>query len=121
MPEGWIGVDLDGTLAYYDEWRGIDHIGSPIEPMVNRVKKWLSEGHDVRVFTARISHDDSQAGMHGARQAERTIEAWCLDVFGKALPVTNIKDYSMIELWDDRAVGMEQNTGRQLNPSTRGL
>jgi len=23
----WIGVDLDGTLATYDMWRGLDHIG----------------------------------------------------------------------------------------------
>ena len=27
---GWIGVDLDGTLARYDGWRGIDHIGEPM-------------------------------------------------------------------------------------------
>jgi len=24
---GWIGVDLDGTLALYDRWRGIEHVG----------------------------------------------------------------------------------------------
>jgi hypothetical protein len=29
---GWIGVDLDGTLAHYDGWKGIDHIGEPIKP-----------------------------------------------------------------------------------------
>jgi hypothetical protein len=47
---GWIGVDLDGTLAHYDGWKGADHIGEPIAPMVERVKRWLSEGHEVRVF-----------------------------------------------------------------------
>ena len=26
--KGWIGVDLDGTLAQYDHWRGIEHIGA---------------------------------------------------------------------------------------------
>lgn len=35
---GWIGVDLDGTLAFYDSWRGIDHIGAPIPLMLQRVK-----------------------------------------------------------------------------------
>ncbi len=31
--KGWYAVDLDGTLAFYDEWRGADHIGAPIIPM----------------------------------------------------------------------------------------
>ena len=28
--KAWIGVDLDGTLARYDGWKGIEHIGEPI-------------------------------------------------------------------------------------------
>jgi len=55
LSNGWIGVDLDGTLAYYDEWRGLYHIGEPIPAMVDRVKRWLAEGRDVRIFTARVS------------------------------------------------------------------
>ena len=27
--KGWIGVDLDGTLAHYDKWRGVEHVGDP--------------------------------------------------------------------------------------------
>ena len=27
--EGWYGFDLDGTLAEYDKWEGISHIGKP--------------------------------------------------------------------------------------------
>ena len=34
---GWIGVDLDGTLAHYGGWIGPDHIGDPIAPMVERI------------------------------------------------------------------------------------
>lgn len=41
MSEGWIGVDLDGTLAEYLGWQGMGHIGEPIAPMVERVKAWL--------------------------------------------------------------------------------
>lgn len=33
---GWIGVDLDGTLAKYDQWRGVQHIGDPVPLMVDR-------------------------------------------------------------------------------------
>lgn len=39
------------------------------------------------------------------------IENWCLKHIGKKLPVTNIKDFGMIELWDDRAVQVVPNTG----------
>lgn len=39
MSGGWIGVDLDGTLAHYDRWRGIDHVGDPVPAMMNRVKE----------------------------------------------------------------------------------
>ena len=30
--KGWYGFDLDGTLAKYDGWKGIDHIGEPVKP-----------------------------------------------------------------------------------------
>lgn len=109
---GWIGVDLDGTLAFYDKWKGVDHIGEPVTLMVARVKSWLAEGIDVRIMTARVS---------GARddlpQAVRAIEQWCLLHLGKVLPITHEKDFSMIELWDDRVVPVEKNTGVRLSPA----
>ena len=49
------------------------------------------------------------------------IEAWCLKHIGQIIPVTNVKDYGMEELWDDRAVQVEANTGRVLGYSRRGL
>lgn len=30
VARGWIGVDLDGTLAEYHGWKGVDHIGPPV-------------------------------------------------------------------------------------------
>lgn len=115
--QGWIGVDLDGTLAHYDEWRGIGHIGLPVPAMVERVKRWLAEGRDVRIFTARVSgRDDAEC-----QAAFDAIDRWCLGLFGYPLPVTCVKDFEMIELWDDRAVAVEPNTGRALNVSRRGL
>ena len=35
---GWIGVDLDGTLAHYGQCGGLQHIGRPVPKMVNRVR-----------------------------------------------------------------------------------
>lgn len=104
---GWIGVDLDGTLAHYEGWKGIEHIGKPIARMVERVKVWLDEGKDVRIFTARVS------GPFGeAREARECIVAWCLDNLGKELPITCKKDFGMVELWDDRCRQVQTNTGR---------
>ena len=117
--KGWIAVDLDGTLAHYDEFRGADHIGEPIAPMINRVKQWLAEGRDVRIFTARVDGgiEADKQGEPGAEQFRnpntiRTIiQDWCELHIGQRVPVTNVKDYGMIELWDDRAVRVVKNTG----------
>jgi hypothetical protein len=113
---GWIGVDLDGTLAHYEGWKGELHIGAPVPAMVERVQRWISEGREVKIFTARVSGPDGDA-----EEIRKTIEMWAIEHVGHRLEVTCMKDYAMIELWDDRAVGVEANTGRPLNPSTRGL
>jgi hypothetical protein len=114
--EGWIGVDLDGTLAFYDHWRGEAHIGRPIMPMVERVKRWLSEGKKVKVFTARASArtSDELAVVFDA------INRWCEKYIGQRLEVTCTKDYAMVELWDDRAVQVRMNLGEPVGFSTRG-
>jgi hypothetical protein len=52
--DGWIGVDLNGTLAEYHGWVNECHIGKPIPAMVERVRQWLDCGVDVRIFTARV-------------------------------------------------------------------
>lgn len=106
---GWIGVDLDGTLAHYEGWKGETHIGQPIPAMVERVRQWLAEGREVRIFTARIS--DPRPAVN--RAIADAIGAWCRQHIGVVLLVTNVKDYAMVELWDDRAVQVVPNTGRR--------
>ena len=111
MSNGWIGVDLDGTLAHYDGWNADDHsIGKPIPAMLDRVKKWLASGMEVRIFTARVggAHED-------AEEARALVDDWCLKHLGVILTVTCKKDYSMIQLWDDRCVQVEPNTGRRMD------
>lgn len=104
MSGGWIGVDLDGTLAHYDGWKGADHIGEPVPAMANRVKAWLAQGRSVKIFTARV--------CDGLPETRRAIEDWSEKWLGQRLEVTNVKDYGMVELWDDRAVQVVMNTGR---------
>ena len=119
---GWIGVDLDGTLAEYDEFRGVEHIGKPIAAMASRVSTWLDRGVDVRIFTARVDGGTAALAEGNTRgeqfvDVERVrsiIQDWTEEHFGVRLPVTNSKDYSMRELWDDRCVCVERNTGKIL-------
>ena len=100
----WIGVDLDGTLAKYNGWQGEKHIGEPIGPMVRRIQKWLMEGKNVKIFTARMCRNKNGV--------ERVIKRWCKKHIGQELEVTNVKDFGMVELWDDRAIQVKRNTGR---------
>jgi hypothetical protein len=103
---GWIGVDLDGTMAYYDHGSfDARKIGAPIARMIERIKEWLSQGIEVRVFTARVSDGDLTTIM--------MIEEWTREHIGRTLEVTCKKDYRMIELWDDRAVQVIPNTGER--------
>lgn len=111
--KGWIGVDLDSTLAYYDTWRGPFHIGEPIPKMTERVRKWLTDGKDVRIFTARVSPDSLRLNGNTLEETLLPIQEWCLKHLGQIIPVTYAKDLSMIELWDDRAVQIIPNTGER--------
>src|SRR5260370_1562028 len=56
--EGWIGTDLDGTLAKYSGWS--EDIGEPIGPMISKVKRWLAEGKEGRILTARGSQGSNK-------------------------------------------------------------
>lgn len=53
--EGWYGFDLDGTAAVYDKWQGIDHIGEPVKPIVDLIKRMHAKGKTVKILTARVA------------------------------------------------------------------
>lgn len=105
---GWIGVDLDRTLATYNSGdyrdKGPLYIGAPIKRMVDRVKLWLRQGKEVRIFTARAADEEEEVIA--------AIKEWCLTHIGQELEVTCKKDFEMIALFDDLAFGVEPNTGR---------
>jgi hypothetical protein len=99
--EEWIGVDLDGTLAKDNGWKGATKIGAPIPKMVARIRRWVGHGKKVKIFTARADDERSV----------NAIKKWLKDNELPDLEVTNLKDQHMKELWDDRAVEVERNTG----------
>lgn len=122
---------MDGTLAHYEHWVDAEHVGAPIPKMVERVKTWLEAGIDVRIFTARVYPlytvlpNDNMDQLLGkfeevtprhteAAHAVYAIQVWCQENLGKVLPITCVKDYGMLELWDDRATQVIKNTGSSL-------
>ena len=107
--EGWVGVDLDGTLAFYDGWKGVDYIGEPIPLMIDRVQQWLAEGKQVRIMTARVHPNQDGRTIEVVRY---WIVKWCLEHIGQVLPITHEKDFGMICLYDDRCEQVEKNTGQ---------
>jgi hypothetical protein len=105
-----IAVDLDGTLAHWTDSKDYDpaKIGKPIKPMLERVKRWIAEGHTVVIFTARV----------GSEGAYPHIQAWLREHGLAGLAITNKKRGDFGEFWDDRAVAVERNTGKVLGGQT---
>ena len=98
----WTGVDLDGTLAYYDRKSPFDEIGDPIPDMLTLVKELINNGIRVKIFTARAQDPEQKPIIRDWLKANGLPE----------LEITNIKDYNMQWLLDDRCIQVERNTGR---------
>jgi hypothetical protein len=108
----WVGVDLDGTLAHYDHAYSPLVIGPPVPAMLARVKAIIASGMQVRIMTARAYYDTSsplEAAFN--RKVRKNIEDWAEKHVGVRLPVTCVKDYGMVALYDDRAKQVVENTG----------
>lgn len=98
----WTGVDLDGTLAYYERSSSSDMIGEPVPAMMAFVKKMIKHGIRVKIFTARVQ-DPEQLPI---------ISNWLKENGLPELEITNVKDYYMHRIYDDRCIQVEKNTGR---------
>lgn len=112
---GWIGVDLDGTLAEYHGWPADGGIGKPIPAMLERVKAWVDRMlyHNdmaVRIFTARVC-PGGRVNASDCEEQRRKIETWCLEHIGWIIPIVYEKDFRMVVLYDDRCEKVEANTG----------
>lgn len=109
--KGWIGVDFDGTLVTDECRRDPDNHGAPIPRMVERVRFWLARHIEVRIVTGRVGIKASDDIIN---RNSCTIQKFCIEHFGKPLPITCSKDQEMICLWDDRCVQVVTNTGATL-------
>lgn len=106
--DGWIGIDLDGTLAYYDGWKGCAHIGDPVPTVLAFVKRLIAEGETVKIFTARACIPEQVP----------PIKEWLARHGLAGVEVTNVKDFKMRWLFDDRATGVLSNAGLRRDGSS---
>lgn len=124
---GWIGVDFDGVLVEWDP-KYLPDCGPPIVHGITLVRRLKAEGHEIRIFTARIQPSpDEQAWWDEAnRLGFKTVEDWvkyqhqlvenfCIKHFGAPFKITACKDWRMITCYDDRCVQMVPNTGESLD------
>ena len=136
--KGWYGFDLDGTLARYDGWKGIDHIGDPVGPMVDLIRKMHDEGKVVKILTARVAprsnveirpnpyptdqavyeavgrdNEERYSDIYRAPKwtAREFVSDWCLRNLGFLPEITHEKDHLMLELYDDRVKQVVPNEG----------
>jgi hypothetical protein len=111
--QGYIAVDLDGTLSVYTKGDyNSFKVGPPIPKMVNRVKLWLAEGKKVKIFTARANPNTETPER--LEKCLQVIREWCQEHLGQVLEITCSKDYHCYEIWDDRAVQVIPNEGEPL-------
>lgn len=108
-----VAVDLDGVLAEYDGWEGLDDIGDPIEGAREFLDVLRSE-FDVVVYTTRLNPNpfDADEPRASAERCTQIVVGWLNrhdlpydDVFvgtGKPIAVAYI---------DDRAVSCRPQRG----------
>ena len=102
-----IAVDLDGTLAHYDGWKGPTVIGDPIPRMVDAIKQWREGGVEVVIFTSRLSCSKGEDNNFAAHH----IRLWLMKHGLGNLEITNIKRKEFAHFYDDRAHHVYKNTG----------
>ncbi len=101
-------VDWDGTLVEYHGYQGMGVFGPPIPSMVQRVHDWLRDGHEVIIFTSRVSVEhDPQTVMINCKRIDLCLKKMGLPL----LEITANKYIRISEFWDDRAVRVIKNKG----------
>jgi hypothetical protein len=96
-------IDFDATLAHHT---GGKALGPPVPAMAEKVRRWLADGDEVRIFTARVS--SSHPHVEGMR---KEIEDWCERHLGQRLEVTAEKKSDISDIHDDRARQVIPNLG----------
>lgn len=107
-----IACDFDRTLSYYygKESFNCYKFGPPIISMLNRIKHYLSEGHEIIIFTARTS-PHPKIKEWNEEKVRIAIQDWLEENGLPRLSVTHLKTNDIDVFLDDKAVGILANNG----------
>lgn len=97
-----VAVDLDGVLARYDGWQGVDHFGEPL-PGSRAFLRKLRETFEVVIFTTRCN---AELNREGANLLRNRVRDW-LDAHGFEYDHIHAEQGKppAVAFIDDRAVG----------------
>lgn len=73
-----VAVDLDGVLAQYDGWEGLEEIGDPVDGSQSFMEGLQDLGVEVVVHTTRMNPDPFYDGeeRHRPEEAREILESW---------------------------------------------
>ena len=108
-----IALDLDRTLATFDHGE-LTKVGEPILPMIEQVKKWVEKGHEITIFTARVSKwflDGRERDDIFIQRQKMMINQFLVDNGLPLMKITANKDPHFTHFVDDKAVKVIPNKG----------
>lgn len=100
-PRRTLCVDLDGTLASYDHWRGHAHIGKPVKAVASMVRREAARGAYIIINTCRVTTATTN------RLIPQALESVCAWLKKNRIPYDEVwaatgKPYGHV-YWDDKA------------------
>jgi hypothetical protein len=112
-PSKILGCDLDGLLAEYDGWKGIDHIGKPRENWVYVIEYLHDRGVRCNIQTCRLNpfafSPDRCTPLEEIEQSRQILSNWLRDngLAKRFYNISGTKLYADLYV-DDRIWGFEQ-------------
>lgn len=97
--KGHICFDFDRTIAVRYSGDSIFKLGAPIPKMLALMRSYIEAGRKVKILTAR------------SPQQYEAIRKWLKAQGLPDIEITNVKDSRMDALYDDKGVGINENSG----------
>ena len=113
MKKVHIALDFDRTLATMED-DTLATIGQPIQPMIDQVKKWVEKGHEITIFTARVSKWFKEGGERPdvfIMSQKMKINQFLVDNGLPIMKITANKSPLFTHFVDDKAVKVLPNKG----------
>ena len=116
-----VAIDLDGTLAHYDGWKGPENIGNPVTDAVTICRLLHNAGVKVIVHTCRTNKTMNEISGINTGKMIRDIGAWLHEWDLGFIHVNEDEGKPFAHAYlDDRGVYFKRNGG-ELIPTITDL